>query len=75
MNPFELMDALVLAGIQTSGCTSSGIVFDTSGNEIQTRPDVAAIVAALNPSGVILPTVEERLAAVEEATMSLLLGF
>jgi hypothetical protein len=45
IEPTELTKALQAAGIQTAGCNSNGIVWDIDGiTEIQTRPDVAAII-------------------------------
>ena len=63
-----LTQELRAAGISTDGnCSDTGVVWSDDGKEIQTRPDVAAILAAHNPDA-ILPqsaTIEERLEAAE----------
>lgn len=44
-----LSKELQAAGIQNAGCNSNGVVWGTDGiTEIQSRPDVAAIIAAHN---------------------------
>lgn len=48
INLFGLIIELKAAGIQFSGCNTDGVVWDLSGNQIQTRPDVAAVIAAHN---------------------------
>ena len=50
INASGLSEELTAAGIQFSGCNSNGKVWDLENNEIQTRPDVAAIISAHNPS-------------------------
>lgn len=63
-----LTQELRAAGTCTAGdCSDAGWVWDDSGNRIETRPDVVAILAAHNPDA-ILPqpaTIEERLEAAE----------
>lgn len=50
INIGKLSKELVSAGITTHGnCNSNGVVWDDNNNEIQTRPDVAAIIANHNP--------------------------
>ena len=56
-----LTKELNAAGIQVSGCNSDGKVWDPQGNEIQNRADVAAVVAAHNPSNWAL--IEQRSAS------------
>ena len=67
-NPLTLSKELITAGISKDGnCGDDGLVFDDNGNQIQTRPDVVAILAAHDPDA-ILPqpaTFEERMEAVE----------
>lgn len=46
---WKLTQELTSAGIQHSGCNTSGKVWDLSNNEIQDRPDVAAVLAAHVP--------------------------
>jgi hypothetical protein len=49
-NSAKLANELKLAGITTHGnCNSNGVVWDDDNNEIQERPDVAAILAAHDP--------------------------
>ena len=63
-----LTQELRAAGISIAGnCSDTGIVWDDNNQEIQTRPDVAAILAAHNPDAVIPqpPTLDERLEAAE----------
>lgn len=56
INPQKLTQELITAGITTHGnCNSRGVVWDDENNEIQDRPDVAAIIAAHDPTP-ILPT-------------------
>lgn len=50
VNPVKLHTELVAAGIAISGCDSNGIVFDLNGNQIQSRSDVKAIIAAHIPT-------------------------
>jgi len=51
INTQKLSQELISAGITTHGnCNSAGIVWDDDNNEIQSRPDVAAIIAAHNPT-------------------------
>jgi hypothetical protein len=51
-------------------------VWSDDGKEIQTRPDVAAILAAHNPDAILPepPTVDERLEALELVTDMLMDG-
>lgn len=49
INTQKLFSELICAGVSTSGCNAIGIVWDLQSNEIQTRPDVAAIIAAHTP--------------------------
>ena len=49
INVSKLHKELEDAGIQIQGCNSNGIVWDLSGNEIQDREDVAAIIAVHDP--------------------------
>ncbi len=76
-NVMILTEELRAAGISTAGnCSDIGIVWSDDGKEIQTRPDVAAILAAHDPD-VILPeppTVDERLEALELVTDMLMDG-
>jgi hypothetical protein len=76
-NVMILTEQLRAANISTAGnCSDTGIVWSDDGKEIQTRPDVAAILAAHDPD-VILPeppTVDERLEALELVTDMLMDG-
>ena len=49
INSTKLTEELRSAGIEISGCNSSGIVWDLSGNEIQDRLDVLAIIQTHDP--------------------------
>lgn len=50
INAQKLSQELVSAGITNHGnCNSNGVVWDDDNNEIQTRPDVAAIITAHTP--------------------------
>jgi len=49
-NSFKLCSELRAAGITNHGnCNSNGVVWDDDNNEIQDRPDVAAVLAAHDP--------------------------
>lgn len=51
INSTKLSAELRAAGITTHGnCNSNGIVWDDDNNEIQSRPDVASILANHNPN-------------------------
>lgn len=52
-NSGKLHGELLAAGIQISGCNSDGKVWDVGGNEIQDRQDVAAVIAAHDPTPVV----------------------
>lgn len=54
-----LSNYLTEAGIIFSGCNSDGIVWDLKNNEIQTRPDVAAIIAAYNPDEIVIRAINQ----------------
>lgn len=72
-----LTQELRAAGISAAGnCSDTGIVWSDDGKEIQTRPDVAAILAAHDPDVVIPqpPTLDERLEALELVTNMLMDG-
>lgn len=67
-NSLKLSQELIAAGISKDGnCGDDGVVFDDNGNQIQTRPDVVAILAAHDPNATIPTpaTIEERVEAVE----------
>lgn len=49
INSTKLTEELRSAGIEISGCNSSGIVWDLSGKEIQDRPDVLAVISLHDP--------------------------
>lgn len=49
INPIQLCNEIVAAGIKISGCNTNGVVWDEAGNEIQNRKDVKAIVTAHKP--------------------------
>jgi len=57
-----------------AGCNSNGEVWTTDGTRIQDRADVAAIIAAHDPTEIAEPTIEERVAGLEAATLEILLG-
>ena len=72
-----LTQELRAAGISTAGnCSDTGVVWSDDGKEIQTRPDVAAILAAHNPDAILIqpPTFDERLEALELVTDMLMDG-
>jgi len=76
-NVMILTQELRAAGISTAGnCSDTGIVWDDNGKEIQTRPDVVAILAAHDPDAILPepPTVDERLEALELVTDMLMDG-
>lgn len=54
-----LSNNLTAAEIIFSGCNSDGIVWDLKNNEIQTRPDVAAIIAAYNPDEIVIRAINQ----------------
>ena len=49
INSTKLTTELLAANIQISGASAAGVVWDTDNNEIQDRPDVAAVIAAHDP--------------------------
>lgn len=55
INYKKLTHELRNAGIQISGCNALGVVWDIDNNEIQTRADVAAIIAVHDPVDYITP--------------------
>ena len=72
-----LSQELRAAGISTDGnCSDTGVVWSDDGKQIQTRPDVAAILAAHNPDAILIqpPTFDERLEALELVTDMLMDG-
>ena len=72
-----LTQELRAAGISTAGnCSDTGVVWSNDGKEIQTRPDVAAILAAHDPDAILPepPTFDERLEALELVTDMLMDG-
>lgn len=50
LNAGKLYDELKAAGIAVQSTDSTGIVLDLDGNQIQDRPDVAAVIAAHVPA-------------------------
>lgn len=75
INVPKLTDELKAAGISdVTGCNSNGVVWGVDGMvEIQTREDVAAVIAAhdsTEPNNT--PTIEERLEAAELLIAALL---
>jgi hypothetical protein len=76
-NVMILTEELRAANISTAGnCSDIGIVWSDDGKEIQTRPDVVAILAAHNPDAILIqpPTFDERLEALELVTDMLMDG-
>ena len=72
-----LTDELRAAGICTAGnCSDMGWVWDDSGNRIDTRPDVVAILSSHKPDAILPqpPTFDERLEALELVTDMLMDG-
>jgi len=66
INPARLLLRLKELGIEdVSSCNSEGEVWTIDGTRIQDRPDVAAIIAAHDPTEIAEPTVEEKLAALK----------
>lgn len=68
-NLLKLSKELIAAGVCTDGnCGDDGVVFDDDGNQIQTRPDVVAILAAHNPDELVATplTLEQRLEEAEK---------
>ena len=74
INPSKLHKELLAAGIQITGCNSNGEVWTADGTRIQDRSDVAEIIAVHDPTEIAEPTIEERLAGLETATLEILLG-
>lgn len=71
-----LSKELITAGISKDGnCGDDGVVFDDDGNQIQTRPDVVAVLAAHDPDAIVATplTLEQRLEEAEKK-ISLLLS-
>jgi hypothetical protein len=62
INVSKLTAELQAAGIQTLGCNSNGVVWDPDNQEIQSHPDVAAIIAAHDPTLVPVITLEQKVA-------------
>lgn len=62
INVSKLTAELKAAGIPTLGCNSNGVVWDPDNKEIQTRPDVAAIIAAHEPTPVPVISLEDKVA-------------
>jgi len=50
INVKKLTEELIAAGNVGSACNEFGVVWDAENNEIQGRPDVAAIIAAHDPN-------------------------
>lgn len=67
INTAKLSGELKAAGITTHGnCNSNGIVWDDDNNEIQSRPDVAAVLAAHDPTpDAPAKTAEEQIAELQ----------
>jgi hypothetical protein len=71
IEPNILLNELRAAGIQTAGCNSNGIVWGPDGiTEIQTRVDVAAVIAAHNPAPILARIQDRQNNAVTEARLS-----
>ena len=49
INSDKLFKELINAGIKVSGCDSTGRVLDLQNKEIQTRPDVIAVITKHDP--------------------------
>jgi hypothetical protein len=72
-----LTQELKAAGISTAGnCSDTGVVWSDDGKQIQTRPDVVAILEAHDPDAILPqpPTFDERLEALELVTDMLMDG-
>ena len=66
INITKLHKELINAGIKVNGCSVNGIVWDDDNNDISKRADVAAIIAAHDPTPEPLPpTLEEELIAIK----------
>jgi hypothetical protein len=74
LNSTKLERELKAAGVEVSGCNSAGVVWDLEGNEIQSRVDVAAVIELHDPTPEIILTDAERIAALEDALLALMLG-
>jgi len=72
INPSKLSTEIEAAGItDVVGCHSSGRVW-TFECDVQDRPDVAAVIAAHDPTETPVPSLEERLEAAELLIATLL---
>jgi ABC-type phosphate/phosphonate transport system substrate-binding protein len=58
INVSKLHKELTLAGITFIGCNDRGVVWENGDVEIQSRPDIAAIIAAHDPTPDPLPEKE-----------------
>ena len=72
-NSFKLCSELRAAGITTHGnCNSIGVVWDDDNNEIQDRPDVAAILEAHDPTPDPEPKTDREVIAELQAQVAVL---
>jgi len=70
INPIILTEQILNARINISGCDSGGNVFDVDGvTQIQTRPDVAAIIAAYDPNYKTQAQIDQTAAVTNYKTM------
>jgi len=74
MNSQKLLTELLEVFPDVAGCNSQGEVWLVDGARIQDRPDVAAIIAAHDPTETPQPTEAERVAALEAALLELMMG-
>ena len=65
INVHKLTQELRDAGITTHGnCNSNGVVWDDDNNEIQSRPDVQAVIAKHDPTPIPEEILEEKIARI-----------
>ena len=76
INASKLDQELKKAGIAISGCNAEGVVWDVDGvTEIQSRPDVAAVIAVHDPEpDPPPPSLEDQIATLQAAINALING-
>ena len=67
INVAKLHQEIENAGIPISGCTEHGVVWDVDGNtEIQDQPEVAAVIAAHDPTDYVQQRQESAEGAIKD---------
>jgi len=65
INVEKLHKELVNAGIEISGVSENGIVWDLDNKEIQDSPEIQALILAHDPAEETVATLEEKIEALE----------